>query len=1381
MRINTKVVYDMETGKVIERECYDYPDDAPLALCNKAIEGAALLAGAAVLSAVVLPAGSALIPYAVGLELSLAAQGVAMEAGAIAEALTANRGMNITTRQPAANRQIIYGMQRVGGVEIYKSTTGSHKDQLNYVIVIAGHPCESLVNLYLDGRQVHFASGGANQTVGGFNFGGNADGNSYTGPDGVQYNFGGLVYCEARYGTQTEGEDTATQIMGSLRANDPLWDYDAAGDSPWVAGCTYIYLKVESYPEVFPSEPEIRITVMGKDNIYDPRTQAYGYSSNWALCAADIITDPQFGLGDNNVNQVQLIAAANICDELVFIAQLNESEARYAYHAHYDTSTSPGDALANMMAGACGSLSFIGGQYFIWPDAYISPTAAFSEQHLTSSIQWQPNRSVPDLYNVVEGTYIAPSFPWNIAGNLYDKNGFYNGYAQNNFSFAFQPTNFPAYAADVLHGYPDDQYLMADGGIVHPMELNLQTVLSVTQAQRVAKLHLKHNRMQGTGTLEMNLSSYIMQPKDTFYFTYSPYGWENKLLEVTAVNFNVATDDSSSGPTIRVSYNVRETDSSVYDWSDIEELTVYDIAALPSQTPRIPAPPTNMTLTSGPGVAQINPDGTVNNIILVSWDTPLDNLAIGINVQYQLDGTDGWFDAPSALITTNSQAITNITPGQLYNVQIRSYRANGSTSEWLVENGYAVGTTETYLGTLGAELPAIQANSALGGTVPGEILSNPNFVYGLTQWSSGGTGSPTVDTTQHKLGTQSIRLQGGAISQSVSLTAGHTYTAAAWVMTNGSVINGGSQGIGLYVYDPGQAITVQKVNKTGVNLNNTYPGVIIPTSVAIPWTLVQMTFSVGVTGAYVFTLSDNYGSNAVNAFSWFDGVTLVDTAGAADVTSAQPIVYAATSESIVANGNFILGNMNGWSAGAFTYGMDGFGPRIYSPAYGASNPGAFSQSFSVIPGSKYRLVYTVYNGSGSGGIYLRISWQGTYGAVVIPVGNASTNPGNEDFLANGSVSVIPTAYTYDWVAPAGAYYASMCIYCVGASDLACQSVACYPYVGVSEWGADVTGANTSALTASLANQTLDNLPDGVTYLKPTHVGAGGIYYSSSAFIKQGGLVQTIVNGIFTFTVNNSSISAWNSAETLPFPDNTFINVPATGSSSSPAFNFEGLTASTGYYVSAYFDIAANQVQMIMSDVNGGLGIPSVLQQITITNGDGHIALGVGILITTGSSSTSTGGGSGGGSPPGTCPAEDQLMETQELGFVAAALIDAGMHIRDIDDTIMWNLVHSAHSVEAALHHVTITTGDDTETYHVDLDHRWLRPGGDAMSSETGPDWILSHTLNVGDYVQGADGWSYQVTDISQPHLGFYRKIHCERKRMRMGKLVAHNWNTIGST
>src|ERR1035438_8945491 len=141
----------------------------------KAIEGAALIG-----AAVGMEVGAALYdpwllasPMYQHVALGLALGGVSMEAGAIAGALTSNRGINITTRQAAAFRQFIYGTQRVGGIPIYDSTTGSSRDQYNYIIVLAGHECEAIENLYLDGRQVYWQGSGAGYCVrSGVGFGG---------------------------------------------------------------------------------------------------------------------------------------------------------------------------------------------------------------------------------------------------------------------------------------------------------------------------------------------------------------------------------------------------------------------------------------------------------------------------------------------------------------------------------------------------------------------------------------------------------------------------------------------------------------------------------------------------------------------------------------------------------------------------------------------------------------------------------------------------------------------------------------------------------------------------------------------------------------------------------------------------------------------------------------------------------------------------------------------------------------------------------------------------------------------------------------------------------------------------------------------------------
>jgi hypothetical protein len=85
------------------------------------------------------------------------------------------QGMPVTIRQPASPRQIIYGTQRVGAVEVFESTTGSSKDQFNLVFVFAGHEVWAIENLYLDGRQVYWAGSGNGYTVrNGYGFGGGA-------------------------------------------------------------------------------------------------------------------------------------------------------------------------------------------------------------------------------------------------------------------------------------------------------------------------------------------------------------------------------------------------------------------------------------------------------------------------------------------------------------------------------------------------------------------------------------------------------------------------------------------------------------------------------------------------------------------------------------------------------------------------------------------------------------------------------------------------------------------------------------------------------------------------------------------------------------------------------------------------------------------------------------------------------------------------------------------------------------------------------------------------------------------------------------------------------------------------------------------------------
>lgn len=535
-----------------------------------------MLAGAVGVGALDFLSGGTLTPIVAPIMKALIMGGISLEAGAIAQALTQNRGTSITIRQPAANRNFIYGEQRVGGVAIFQSTTGGNHDQENFVIVLADHECDSIVNLYLDGRQVFWKGSGPGwQVRNGVGFGGDADGNDHTDEGNNRYNFGTLVYAEARYGNQLPGD-----VMASLTANDGRW-VQVAGRSPYVGGCTYIYLKVEHDTAMFPQQPEIRITVRGKDDIMDPRTGVAGYTDNWALCVADVLQNTRYGVGDvpANINSDQLIAAANVCDELVELAD-GQLERRYTCNGQGDTAMSPGDILDSMMSAAAGRLGYIGGEWYIFPAYWQGPSFTFGPDDLLKDFTWTAARPIRDRYNRVGGTFIAPSFPFAVAGNLYDGNGFYNGTRADLFGLEWMPESYPPYAQDADHGYSSDKWLAADQQIERWLSIDHKWCISLPAAQRLAKIALLRNRLgAGRATLTMSIAAFQAIPADVMQLNFPLYGWTNKLLEIVGVQFRIQPGETAGEASIVVDLDVQETDPAIYEWDGAtEELTINGVS-----------------------------------------------------------------------------------------------------------------------------------------------------------------------------------------------------------------------------------------------------------------------------------------------------------------------------------------------------------------------------------------------------------------------------------------------------------------------------------------------------------------------------------------------------------------------------------------------------------------------------------------------------------------------------------------------------------------------------------------------------------------------------------------------------------------------------------
>jgi hypothetical protein len=593
------------------------------------------------------------------------------------------------------------------------------------------------------------------------------------GPAG-DYSFGGKIFCEPRFGDQP-----TSAYLKSLSDNDPTWTSTA-----YMGGIAGLYVNFGYDTAIFSAPPEIRITVSGKP-IFDYRTSLISYSANPALQYADVVTDKVFGLGDS-VNAAQTIAAANACDEQIMTVAVG-LETQFQNHIHYDTSTAPGDAISLIMPSMGGRQSRIAGEFYVWPAYWQGSSYSFDQSAFTADVKWEPYRSQRDLFNKVSGVYTATSSPWNVAGSLFDSNGWYYSESELTvqYPFAWQPTNYPVYACDVTHGYVSDALLAADRGIVLPNELSLRGVISMTQAQRLAKIHLLRNRQQGTGEARMSLAAWQMIPTSVMEFTCPELSWVSKLFEIDKIQFTAEPGRDEAGeesaPQLGVTIAFQETDPSVYEWNLSDEQTIYSVEATPGGMLGAVAPPTGLTIVNDTTAASgMLSDGTTIAQVVVNFTPPADslvNLAGSIQVQYQMLSTGGTTTVPSVLLatplvigsltltqatafidagSTNGNATYFLLPAMAANtqaiiVQVRSVRSNGATGAWVVSAPLVLSTPPpTWDGPVGPAGPPGTAGSFIVVSASTTYTAAANDLVLCNTGTASFTvtlPSPVVDTT----------------------------------------------------------------------------------------------------------------------------------------------------------------------------------------------------------------------------------------------------------------------------------------------------------------------------------------------------------------------------------------------------------------------------------------------------------------------------------------------------------------------------------------------------------------------------------------------------------------------------------------------------------
>jgi len=538
--------------------------------------------------------------------------------------------------------------------------------------------------------------------------------------------YGNKIHVEVQNGTHT------TSFPGLL-ASATGWEW---GGTNLCLGRTVAYVRMGyAQPPFSGGIPQISFVLQGKNDILDPRTGTRGYTANAALVAADYMSLPRqaggFGLSiGSSIPTAQLIAAANICDEAVFVAA-GGTQPRYTCNTVVSLSEPRGNVLAHMMASMAGRLSYQGGLYSIFPGAWVGSTLTLGPDDLVGPVKWMPNLSISEICNAVKGTYISP-------GN------------------AYQPADIPPYMQDALHGYTSDQWLAMDGGERIFEEMQFSCTDNAPMAQRLAKIQLLRKRFQGRGTLRCKMTAYSAVAVDVIALNYPRFGWSGKLLEVLSSRLMI--EEQNGAPTLVVELDVAETDPSIYEWSTTEELTAQDTASVAySQTNWCPIPEA-VSMYSGPGetvggvtypsTVTTDASGISHGSIYIQWTTPNDGYVTSgghIEVQWQKVSDAHWTALGSFSPTVNSCYIPNVTDGVQYNCRVRAVNVANVPSDWVESGPVTAAVTLSLLAYSGVQVAPDGTLGAYamptGGTA---VIEVPNFT--ATIGSNSAACVPTTNT-----------------------------------------------------------------------------------------------------------------------------------------------------------------------------------------------------------------------------------------------------------------------------------------------------------------------------------------------------------------------------------------------------------------------------------------------------------------------------------------------------------------------------------------------------------------------------------------------------------------------------------------------------------
>lgn len=505
---------------------------------------------------------SAVASIALGIALSYAAKALTPKQKKQAGGVRV--GLQIATD---AERDVILGHAATGGQLVYWHTYGSSNKYLQLVIALASHPIDGVSEIRVNGEVVTW-----NPTTGAVT--------EYPGMTIKVYD-----------GTQTTADANLVANSGGR------WASTAIGYGVAYAVCSMEY-KAETYPKGI---PEFLFRVRGA-KLYDPRTGTTAYTDNPAVITYNLIR----GVSYNGLHLVGLrapveairaadaIAAANACDELIPLVA-GGSEKRYRCGMVVDCGVSNREAIRGALAAMGGKLIHAGGIYRIQAGVAQTAIAHITDDDLiaTEALTTSPRQPRSEMVNAVLGSFSDPAL-----------------------GFKLRPLPARTSSADETQ----------DGGIRLPITVEMPTVFSPTQGQRLMEIERRRARRMGTATMVVRARWSVLEAGDWITFTSARRDYVAKSFEIVA---------TSKRPDQQIEFTLRENDAGFDDWTPVtDELSDTAITDLPPAMPAL----VGITPTSLAAITVVGAGGTSRPGLQVQWTPPADPTIIEITLEYRKVG-----------------------------------------------------------------------------------------------------------------------------------------------------------------------------------------------------------------------------------------------------------------------------------------------------------------------------------------------------------------------------------------------------------------------------------------------------------------------------------------------------------------------------------------------------------------------------------------------------------------------------------------------------------------------------------------------------------------------------------------------------------------------